>query len=610
MRLHTTLIWSNGVLPRTLGPELSWFCAPLAARTAQAWISCIDSALVEHSSTHDASTAQNSMLRFRQACVFDDTTTLPHPHPDLIDPTRSRILLIDEPVSEIFGTPHAARRHAFARMINTALSDHPGAEFWMARSNIQPRSKSLSASQEEALINVRRLDRQASLCASIPYFEHIYTVSAPEGMQALLHGRAVHVFGTPPYAGWGLTLDHVAQPSRNTRPTITALFQILFEHLSRHINPQTGAVGTLEQLLAAIETHRTTALRFADIRKIVGVRFQWWKRPFAKPYLTAGGAKLRWINHEDALEADELPAYWGARVPRNLPSDARVIRIEDGFLHSAGLGSDHIAPYSQVVDRRGIYFDASRPSDLCTILNETSFTASELTRARALRDTIVHLGLSKYNLGRRRPTWPIPTQKRIVLVPGQVANDASIRLGTKDITTIEELLVEVRRQRPEAFIVYKPHPDVLSGNRPGLLQAADMANVVDVHSDLVSLIEIADEVHSLSSLAGFEALIRGKQVYTYGLPFYAGWGLTHDKLAQPWRQRQISLDMLTAGALIRYPIYWDWKWKIFTTPESIARQIAVHAARPLEKIEGNWLRFLGRAWRWSRNGLRYMLSRD
>ncbi|WP_230686010.1 capsular biosynthesis protein [Burkholderia gladioli] len=603
-------IWSNGILPRKRAPLLSWFCAPLKTRTTQAWIDCIDSALAENSASEDTRKTQQLMRRFRNACAFDDAATLSKPHADLAASTRQQVLLIDEPTADTFGTPQSVRRYAFDYMVQIARRTHPDAEFWIARSAMQTRGEWLSDGHSSTLLAMQPRDLPGSLCSSLPYFTNIYTVSAPEGFQALLHEIPVHVFGTPCYAGWGLTHDHAIQPKRRSRPTITALFHILFEHFSRHIDPRAGTIGSLDSLLTAIETHRATTLRFADIQKVAGVRFQWWKRPFARPYLTAGGAELRWINHVHELKHGEYAACWGANSPSDLPSDAQIIRIEDGFLHSTGLGSDHVAPYSQVVDRRGIYFDASRPNDLCTILNEAVFTETELSRAQALCDTIARLGLTKYNLGRQRPTWRAPREKRVILVPGQVANDASIRLGTRGISTIEDLLREVRLQRTDAFIVYKPHPDVLSGNRPGLVQAADMADVVDIHSDLVSLMEIADEVHTLSSLSGFEALIRGKQVHTYGLPFYAGWGLTHDQLPQPWRKRKLSLAMLAAGTLIRYPIYWDWKWKIFTTPESIAERLAVDAARPLKSVGGSRTRFFMKAWRWSRNGLLHMLSRD
>lgn len=112
-----------------------------------------------------------------------------------------------------------------------------------------------------------------------------------------------------------------------------------------------------------------------------------------------------------------------------------------------------MAPCSQVIDHQGLYFDASRPNDLTAILNDTTFDAAELTRATALRTLIAELGLTKYNLGRRAPAWQAPAGKRVVLVPGQVADDASIRLGTRAINTVEMLLQEVRRLRPDAFVV-------------------------------------------------------------------------------------------------------------------------------------------------------------
>lgn len=283
--------------------------------------------------------------------------------------------------------------------------------------------------------------------------------------------------------------------------------------------------------------------------------------------------------------------------------NVKHIRIEDGFIHSAGLGSDMSPPCSQVVDFQGMYFDARRPNDLTEILNSASFTKEELARAAHLRSEIVRTGVTKYNLGRRAPEWYAPTDKLVVLVAGQVSDDASIRLGTSDIATSEALLKEVRTRRPDAFIVYKPHPDVLSGNRAGLVDAAHLADIVDTDADLISLIDACDEVHVLSSLAGFDALMRNKSVHTYGHPFYAGWGLTHDVLPQSWRKRQLTLDMLTAGVLLRYAIYWDWKLSLFTTPESIVRQLASKAARPLDAIQGSRARPLIKAIRWIRNAL-------
>ncbi len=81
------------------------------------------------------------------------------------------------------------------------------------------------------------------------------------------------------------------------------------------------------------------------------------------------------------------------------------------------------------------------------------------------------------------------------------------------------------------------------------------------------LLTVVDEVHVLTSLAGFEALLRGKTVTCYGQPFYVGWGLTHDLVPLTRRIRRLTLDELVAGALILYPTYVSRTTGKFTTPE-------------------------------------------
>jgi capsular polysaccharide export protein len=225
-----------------------------------------------------------------------------------------------------------------------------------------------------------------------------------------------------------------------------------------------------------------------------------------------------------------------------------------------------VRPMSVVFDTRGIYFDPSRPSDLEHLLATRQFTAAELTEARSLREFIVANGLTKYNTD----PWPIaglPTPdwvrssigRRVVLVPGQVEDDASVRLGGGAIQTTAQLLAAVRAAEPEAFIVYRPHPDVMAGNRNGVKALPPGANAVDAAAPLLQLIAFADEVHVLTSLSGFDALLRGKRVVTYGSPFYAGWGLTDDCGLMPdastRRARKLMLDELVAGSLGRYASY-------------------------------------------------------
>jgi capsular polysaccharide export protein len=180
-----------------------------------------------------------------------------------------------------------------------------------------------------------------------------------------------------------------------------------------------------------------------------------------------------------------------------------------------------------------------------------------LARAASLRAAIVAAGLSKYNVGGQ--VWRRPsTARRVILVPGQVERDESIRLGAPDIKCNVDLLRAVRAARPDAYLVYKPHPDVVSGlRRAGAREsrASEWCDEIVDDADIGEMLNQVDEVHTMTSLTGFEALLRQRHVVTYGQPFYAGWGLTEDKLPTPRRTRKLTLDELVAGALLLYPRY-------------------------------------------------------
>ncbi|WP_254603715.1 capsular polysaccharide export protein, LipB/KpsS family [Burkholderia lata] len=588
---------------------LSWFDLPSGGDGAL--VAAIDAALRSRA----ASGAADDIARLMARVVGVGATGGRHRHApcpsELSGPRiRTRVLLIDERarVPRVGGGVAHRRGAAFAEMVNAARAAHPDAEFWLARSSDGGTGRWLSTAARALPPGLRAAPGDGALPAMLRHVDHVYVLDASEGMLALLANLRVHVFGNPYYAGWGLTSDSSTLPGRTARPTVAALFDCVYLQLARYRDPITHQSGALDTLLDLIELQHAVRRRFADLRAVACVGIQWWKRGFVTPFAMAGGGTVRWLRTATEVAVHEHALFWGARDSKGLPHGVEAVRIEDGFLHSHGLGSDMIAPRSQIVDRTNLYFDASRPSDLTAILNDTDFGDAELARAAALRHQIVSAGLTKYNLGRRPPTWQTPPGATVALVIGQVADDASIRLGTGTIRTADALLKTVREKLPHAYIVYKPHPDVLSGNRHGLVDAGSLADVVDRDADLLSLIEVAHEVHTLSSLAGFDALLRGKPVSTYGLPFYAGWGLTDDAITpQPWRHRTLTLDMLTAGALIRYPLYWDWQLKLYTTPEAVATQLTTGARRASDRLQGDRLRPLQKAGRWIRNVLQHVL---
>jgi len=292
-----------------------------------------------------------------------------------------------------------------------------------------------------------------------------------------------------------------------------------------------------------------------------------------------------------------------------------------------------IRPQSLVFDSRGIYFDATKPSDLEYLLQTTDFSDAELREAAKIRKLIVQNGLTKYNLdppsdpsnhenldiegnvhegfestenrlvkpktdfwffGRQRRTANSTDASRkvvnlcrllsdgrvVLLVPGQVEDDASVRFGCTTVRSNLDLLKAVRRLHPDAWIMYRPHPDVTSGNRKGNVAFDEIhryADYVESDASVISCIEACDEVHTMTSLTGFDALLRGKRVVTYGQPFYAGWGLTSDLcengVALARRSRRLTIEQLVAGVLLRYPVYWDWNLRGYTTCEAVIHSL-------------------------------------
>jgi capsular polysaccharide export protein len=318
----------------------------------------------------------------------------------------------------------------------------------------------------------------------------------------------------------------------------------------------------------------------------VCVGFVPWKRAVARLYLSDAAGPLRFVSAAALRRRPPPPditvCAWGAELSHDDEQFLRargneVLRMEDGFVRSVGLGSDFRLPASLCIDTRGAYFDATRPSDLEHLLSTAAFGPDLIARAQALRTRLVAARLTKYNFNEGVTRPHASAGRRLVLVSAQVPGDASLRLGCVKVEGNLGLLRAVRAECPDAHVVFKIHPDVASGNRPGgddLAAAAKLADTVTAEGDMASWLDVADEVHTATSLAGFEALLRGKRVVTWGAPFYAGWGLTDDRVTMPRRTRRLALDELVAGTLILYPRYADPRTGTPCTAEAAVEMLA------------------------------------
>jgi capsular polysaccharide export protein len=389
----------------------------------------------------------------------------------------------------------------------------------------------------------------------------VYVVTSQLGFEALLWQRPVHCFGMPFYAGWGLSHDHLPPPARRRgrNPDLVQLVHATLVTYPRYLDPHRQERCTPERLIQVLGLQRRQRQGLPKVVEAFG--FKPWKQPILRRFLPGSRIRYRRRHSLPSTQANCL-AIWGRDPGKGVLRRLRekeppaLLHIEDGFLRSVGLGANLVAPLSWVVDRRGIYYDATRASDLEWHLAHHAFSDAERQRGAGLRRRLVATGLTKYNL--QGDPWQRPKgAARVVLVPGQVESDASIRYGAEGIRSNLQLLQAVRRAEPDAWLVYKPHPDVVAGLRQGSEAgaAARHCDQILLQGAMDQLLAEVDAVHVITSLAGFEALLRGVSVHTWGLPFYAGWGLTHDQLHCGRRGRLLSLDELVHGALIHYPRY-------------------------------------------------------
>jgi capsular polysaccharide export protein len=480
------------------------------------------------------------------------------------------VLVVDQTFGDASIAYGLARPESFTRMLEAALDEHPDLPVLL---KVHPdvvagrKRGHFGALTPGQATRVRLLGTDAHPCALLEAAQATYTVTSQMGFEALLWGRRVRTFGMPFYAGWGLTEDELPAPPRRGLATLEQLVHASLVRYPRYIDPETNTRCEPERLMEWMALQRRMRERYA--RQVHALAFSRWKKPIVRAFF--GGSEVRFINRVADVPAGATLAVWGckpvpAAVSRRLHD---VVRLEDGFLRSVGLGADLVRPLSWVLDRTGMYYDATQLSGLEALLRQAPFDDMLRARARALRERIVASGVTKYNVG--QGGWQRPSgHARVVLVPGQVESDASIAYGAPGACTNLALLAAARQAAPDAYLVYKPHPDVVAGLRKqghGESQAHLHCDEVVTGSPIDALMSQVDELHVLTSLAGFEALLRGKRVRCEGLPFYAGWGLTEDAHRCDRRTTQLTLDDLVAATLILYPTYVSRVTGRFTTPE-------------------------------------------
>ncbi len=493
------------------------------------------------------------------------------------------VLVVDQTRNDASLVGAAVGADDFQRMLGDALADYPDLPVVLKthpETNAGTRKGHFQASDLPDRVVV--LDKPCSPWHLFDCAVAVYVVSSQLGLEAVFAGHKPVTYGRAFYAGYGQSTDRHLDPPTHAPRTAEQLFQATYLQYSRWYDPyfdcETDFEATARTLAAQANMHRDT--RQPTI--CMGMRL--WKRGFLKTYL----GNPRYLENIDAAvdvarQTNARIAIWAGKETdelREKTTAAKVplLRIEDGFLRSAGLGAELVRPVSLAFDDLGIYYDPTRESRLERLITASvELPEYALKRADALRQSILAAGLSKYNLGGDVPLLAPAKGQKTVLVPGQVEDDASILKGADKVRSNLDLLKATRAAFPDAYLVYKPHPDVQKGLRKGALaisETADLADLVATDADISALLDQVDQVATITSLTGFEALLRGKKVTCFGVPFYAGWGLTQDFAKTPARRHaRPCLRALIHATLIGYPRYWDPVTGLPCPPEVVQKRL-------------------------------------
>ncbi len=488
---------------------------------------------------------------------------------------RPVTLVIDQTFGDMAVKYGKANSDTFTQMLQCAIDENPHHQIW-----VKTHPDVLSGKKKGYFSNLKKFADRVIIITDdvtpqslIEQVENVYCVTSQMGFEALLLGKKVVTFGVPWFAGWGLTDDRhhfikeLKNKQRRVDKSLVALFACAYLQYSRYISPFSGEKTDIFEVIDYLKESKKLNQKLSGDVYCVGMSL--WKRAVIKPFFNVPQCRLHFTSLrklQKKLPLDNAKILvWGngkqAYLDFAKEHNFALLKMEDGFIRSVGLGSNLVAPLSLVVDDLGIYFNAQSPSRLEQILQQSDFTQKDLLLAQKIKESLIAQNIGKYNVGSE--SFEILSQgKKVILVSGQVEDDASIKFGSPEITTNLALLQKVRELNNEAYIIYKPHPDVVSKNRNGKIDkkiALKFADIVLEKVNILDLINQVDGVHTMTSLAGFEALLRGKKVVCYGLPFYSNWGLTEDRIVLPRRNKILTLNELIAGVMIYYPQYIDPK---------------------------------------------------
>ena len=282
-----------------------------------------------------------------------------------------------------------------------------------------------------------------------------------------------------------------------------------------------------------------------------------------------------------SLVQDRIGIYYDSTTPSELENllNTYDFRANPALLETAKeainlITTHHISKYNHAPEVPLDYFTATDSTKSRDFIDSSknSATLSDLTNSpyfeispnstakkppKNCQKTAPHLQRSSPLIDStpQKATQQNPTR---ILIISQTKGDCSLTYGSTGKFTTTQIIQDALAENPDSEIYLKIHPDVLSGHKESDFNPSEIPPQIKLITEdfnPISLLKHFHKVYTKTSQMGFEALLVGCECVCYGMPFYAGWGLTIDKQTCPRRTRKLTLEQLIAGAYILYPRY-------------------------------------------------------
>ena len=125
----------------------------------------------------------------------------------------------------------------------------------------------------------------------------------------------------------------------------------------------------------------------------------------------------------------------------------KVLRLEDGYIRSIGLGTKDDKSWS-LIKNEIPYYDSRRESDLEVLLMETTISDSQIKESMDIIEKIKEYKITKYNISKDKKTIPNDDKVNRILIIEQVPGDYSLIYGAEKFYKTEEIIRELKEEYP------------------------------------------------------------------------------------------------------------------------------------------------------------------